>query len=114
MFEERYGSLVKLLEDCPSSLVVDEEMPADEALKQHKRFFNQDLPDAVKSLQEVATQITQPDSQTLHKLKQVSKNCANYSSSCYLATFSSLSVAVVFSFLYIIILYVITAMLCCL
>ena len=71
VFEEKYQSLVKLLEDCPPSLIVDKEMPADEALKQHKRFFNQDLPEAVKSLQDTAAQITQPDSQTQLKLKEV-------------------------------------------
>lgn len=75
VFEEKYQSLVKLLEDCPPSLIVDDEMPADEALKQHKRFFNQDLPEAVRSLQETASQITQPDAQTQQKLKEVSMHC---------------------------------------
>lgn len=71
VFEERYSSALALLDDCPSFLVIDEEMPADEALKQHRRFFNQDLPDAVRSLQEIATQVSQPDSQTVERLKEV-------------------------------------------
>lgn len=70
-FEERYVSLAKLLEDCPPSLEVDREMPADEALKQHKRFFNQDLPEAVTALQQAAEQIGQPDDDTVRKLQQV-------------------------------------------
>lgn len=62
---------MRLFEDCPPSLQVDDEMPADEALKQHKKFFNQNLPEAVQSLKEAVDQMSQPDQQTLDKLAQV-------------------------------------------
>lgn len=71
VFEERYAELTKLLELCPSSLVVDPDMPPDEALRQHKRLFNQEVPEAVKSLQEVTQQLSQPDNTILQRLKQV-------------------------------------------
>jgi len=71
VFEQRYESLLELLQDCPESLIVNEEMPVEEALKQHVRFFNQDLPEAVAGLKEVADQLSSPDAQTQSRLQQV-------------------------------------------